>query len=160
HVPADDERLTGNGARLAAVGWTATDIPDQRGRTVVITGANSGLGLRSAEALAAAGARVVLACRDPDRAKAARQRVAGVATGDGPVVVALDLSELDSVRAAADEVRTAVDGIDVLMNNAGVMAIPVRRNSRGFEAQFATNHLGHFAFTGLVLPLLQRRPEP
>jgi NAD(P)-dependent dehydrogenase (short-subunit alcohol dehydrogenase family) len=140
--------------------WTADDIPDQTGRTILITGANSGLGLRSAESLAAKGAKVLMACRNETKAKAARDDVAAVATGPEPQVVKLDLSDLASVRAAATEVDGSVDHIDVLMNNAGVMAIPLARTADGFEMQFGTNHLGHFALTGLLLPALRRAPSP
>lgn len=135
-------------------------IPDQAGRTVVVTGANSGLGLRSAEALAGRGARVLLACRDQGRAATALDAVRRAATGAEPEVVPLDLADLDSVRACAKEVAERVDQLDVLMNNAGVMAIPLRRTAQGFEAQFGTNHLGHFALTGLLLEPLLAAPAP
>src|SRR2546423_11680537 len=102
--------------------WTADDIPDQAGRTILITGANSGLGLRSAESLAAKGAKVLMACRNETKAKAARDDVAAVASGPEPEVVKLDLSDLASVRAAAQQVDGSVAHLDVLMNNAGVMA--------------------------------------
>ncbi len=135
-------------------------MPDQTGRTVVITGANSGLGLRSAEALARRGAAVILACRSPERAEAARAQVAAAATGADPTVVALDLADLASVRKAAVEIDASVDRVDVLMNNAGVMALPLQRTADGFEMQFGTNHLGHFALTGLLLPALGRAGAP
>jgi NAD(P)-dependent dehydrogenase (short-subunit alcohol dehydrogenase family) len=140
--------------------WTAADIPDQTGRTVVITGANSGLGFRSAQALAAHGARVLLACRNPAKADAALDDVASVATGPAPEVVALDLADLDSVRAAAKEIEARVDALDVLLNNAGIMAVPKGTTAQGFELQLGTNHLGHFALTGLVLPQLLRAATP
>jgi protochlorophyllide reductase len=139
--------------------WTAADIPDLSGKTVVITGANSGLGLRSAQALAARGARVLMACRNADKATAARSEVEASATG--PVsVVALDLSSLASVRECADAVADEVDELDVLMNNAGIMAVPQGTTSDGFESQLGTNHLGHFALTGLLLPTLLAADEP
>lgn len=141
-------------------GWTADDIPDQAGRTVLVTGANSGLGLRSTEALAASGARVLLACRNAEKAAAALESVKSRATGVAPEVVLLDLADLDSVRECAEAVDKMVDRLDVLMNNAGVMALPLRRTKAGFEMQFGTNHLGHFALTGLLLPALLRAPEP
>ncbi|HEX6310410.1 MAG TPA: oxidoreductase [Acidimicrobiia bacterium] len=140
--------------------WTAAEIPDQSGRTVVVTGANSGLGLRSAEALARAGATVVLACRNPAKGERARDRVRAVASGAQPLLVDLDLGDLDSVRAGAQRIAGAVDRVDVLMNNAGVMAVPRARSVQGFETQLAVNHLGHFALTAHLLPALQRAPAP
>jgi NAD(P)-dependent dehydrogenase (short-subunit alcohol dehydrogenase family) len=142
-------------------GWTNDDIPDQTGRTILITGANSGLGVRSAEALAARGAHVVMACRNSAKAESARLGVAAVATGPAPTVVSLDLSDLASVRSAAAEIDGSVPHLDVLMNNAGVMAVPDRtETAEGFELQFGTNHLGHFALTGLLLPALSRSSAP
>jgi NAD(P)-dependent dehydrogenase (short-subunit alcohol dehydrogenase family) len=145
----------------AMAGWSNDDIPDQSGRTILITGANSGLGIRCAEALAAKGAHVVMACRNEAKAQEARRGVAAVATGPEPTVVRLDLSSLASVRTAADEIAASVDGLDVLMNNAGVMAVPGRSETAdGFELQFGTNHLGHFALTGLLLPMLAKADTP
>lgn len=135
--------------------WTATDIPDQAGRVVLVTGANSGLGLRSAQALAHAGAHVVLACRNETKGRAALESVAKGATGAAPTLVHLDLANLTSVRKCADEVRDTLGRLDVLMNNAGVMAVPLHRTADGHEMQFGTNHLGHFALTGLLLPMLR-----
>jgi NAD(P)-dependent dehydrogenase (short-subunit alcohol dehydrogenase family) len=140
--------------------WTAREIPDQSGRTVVVTGANSGLGLRSAEALAAKGARVLLGCRNETKGKAALEAVKAVATGAEPEVVRLDLADLASVRAGARHIGELTDHLDVLMNNAGVMALPLGRTADGFEMQFGTNHLGHFALTGLLLPTLVRAEAP
>ena len=140
--------------------WTTDDIPDQTSRTILVTGANSGLGLRSAQALAARGARVLLACRNAEKAATALAEVAARATGPAPEVVALDLADLDSVRAAADDVAGRTESLDVLMNNAGIMATPKGRTPQGFESQLGTNHLGHFALTGLLLPLLQRAEAP
>jgi NAD(P)-dependent dehydrogenase (short-subunit alcohol dehydrogenase family) len=139
--------------------WTDAEIPDQEGRTVLVTGANSGLGLRSAEALARRGATVLMACRNQEKGKEALVAVQAAATGPAPMLVSLDLSELKSVRDCAAEVNDSVDRLDALMNNAGVMAIPLRRNSVGQELQFATNHLGHFALTGQLLPLLLKAPD-
>src|SRR4051812_44783397 len=140
--------------------WTAADIPDQTGRTIVITGANSGLGLRSAEALANKGARVLLACRNPQKAADALEQVKAKATAAPPEVVALDLADVDSVRAAAADVAGRVDALGALMNNAGVMAVPYQKTPQGFELQFGTNHLGHFALTGLLLPQLRAATAP
>jgi NAD(P)-dependent dehydrogenase (short-subunit alcohol dehydrogenase family) len=140
--------------------WTAADIPDQTGRTVVITGANSGLGLRSAEAMARAGAQVLLACRNPAKAAEALEAVEASATTGTPSVIPLDLADLSSIESAAELIAERVGHIDVLMNNAGVMAIPLRRTVDDFEMQFGTNHLGHFALTGHLLPLLLAAESP
>jgi NAD(P)-dependent dehydrogenase (short-subunit alcohol dehydrogenase family) len=141
--------------------WTHEQIPDQTGATVVITGANSGLGLRSAEALAAKGARVLMACRNPAKAAAALEEVQAVATGPAPEVVPLDLADLDDVAACAERLAGSLDHIDVLMDNAGVMALPRREETQqGFEMQWGTNHLGHFALTGRLLPLLRQADAP
>jgi NAD(P)-dependent dehydrogenase (short-subunit alcohol dehydrogenase family) len=145
---------------MATTKWTAADIPDQTGRTILITGANSGLGLRSAEALAAKGARVLMACRNPERAAAAQAQVAGFASGPAPEVVQLDVSDLDDVAAVGQRLAGELDALDVLMNNAGVMAIPKGRSKQGFELQFATNHLGHFALTAHLLPALLKAKAP
>lgn len=135
-------------------------MPDQTGVSVLVTGANSGLGLRSAEALAAKGALVLLACRNAARAAAALEDVRAVATGPDPAVVALDLSSLTSVRECAAEVAERVDHLDVLLNNAGIMAVPKAVTADGFESQIGTNHLGHFALTGLLLPTLLAASAP
>jgi NAD(P)-dependent dehydrogenase (short-subunit alcohol dehydrogenase family) len=142
------------------MGWNRDDMGDLRGRTALVTGANSGLGLESAGALAAAGARVLLACRDEGRARDALATVAGEATGPEPEVVRLDLADLDSVAAAAEDVAGRVERLDILLNNAGVMAIPLRRTAQGHEAQLGTNHLGHYALTGRLLPLLLAAERP
>jgi len=140
--------------------WTAADIPDQTGRTILITGANSGLGLRSAEALSAKGARVLMACRNATKAATALEAVKAKATGPAPEVVALDLSSLASVRECAEQVTSELPQLDVLMNNAGIMAVPKAKTADGFESQMGTNHLGHFALTGRLLPCLLAAPEP
>jgi NAD(P)-dependent dehydrogenase (short-subunit alcohol dehydrogenase family) len=140
--------------------WTASDIPDQTGTTIVVTGANSGLGLRSSEALAAKGARVLLACRNATKAATALESVKAMASGPAPEVVALDLSSLASVRECAADLTERLGRIDVLMNNAGIMAVPRSATVDGFERQLGTNHLGHFALTGLLLPALLAAPAP
>jgi protochlorophyllide reductase len=152
----------GSAARIAAMGkkWTAGDIPDQTGRTIVITGANSGLGLRSAEALATRGARVLLACRNAAKAATALDAVKAKATGAMPEVRTLDLQSLASVRECAAGLADELDSLDVLMNNAGIMAVPKATTQDGFESQLGTNHLGHFALTGLLLPTLLAAAEP
>ena len=140
--------------------WTAEDIPDQAGRTVLITGANTGLGLASARALAAKGARVLLACRDQTKGEAAVDDVALHATGPAPELVTVDLADLESIRSAVAGLDDGLDHLDVLVNNAGVMATPRRTTAQGFELQIGTNHLGHFALTGLLLPTLLAAPAP
>jgi protochlorophyllide reductase len=136
--------------------WTHDDVPNQTGRTILVTGANSGLGLRSAEALASRGARVLMGCRNQEKAAMALEAVKNAATGAAPEVVRLDLADLDDVRACSERLTKELDHLDVLMNNAGVMAISRQRTKQGFEMQLGTNHLGHFALTGLLLPLLRR----
>lgn len=136
------------------VAWTPSDIPDQTGRTIVVTGANSGIGLEAAKALARAGARLVLACRNPVKAEAAAEQVRDAAPGSDPELRELDLASLSSVRDFAKGLADAHPRIDVLINNAGVMAIPRRTTSDGYEMQIGTNHLGHFALTGLLLDQL------
>jgi NAD(P)-dependent dehydrogenase (short-subunit alcohol dehydrogenase family) len=131
--------------------WTADDVPTQHGRLAVVTGANTGLGFETATVLAARGASVVLAVRDVEKGKHAAARIAEGAPGANVTVQRLDLTSLDSVRAAADEVRTQHPKIDLLINNAGVMYTPKQTTRDGFELQFGTNHLGHFALTGLLL---------
>ncbi|MFD5251086.1 oxidoreductase [Amycolatopsis sp. NPDC058340] len=136
--------------------WTEADIPDQTGRTVFVTGANSGLGLRMSEVLAGKGARVLLGCRSPERGAKALEQVRAAATGDAPELVRLDLVDLDSVREAAKKVQELTDGkLDVLVNNAGVMATPRGHTKDGFETQFGTNHLGHAVLTWLLMPSLR-----
>jgi NAD(P)-dependent dehydrogenase (short-subunit alcohol dehydrogenase family) len=134
--------------------WTTSDIPDQTGRTAIVTGANTGLGFQTAAALAAHGAHVVLAVRNLDKGKDAVQKIAAASPGAAVTLQELDLTSLSSVRAAADELRSKHDGIDLLINNAGVMFTPKSITKDGFELQFGTNHLGHFALTGLLLDRL------
>jgi len=140
--------------------WTAADIPDQSGRVAVVTGANSGLGLIDARELARAGARVVMACRSLDRAQAAAARIRESVPGAQVAVAQLDLAALDSVRAFAARIAAEHDRLDLLINNAGIMAAPRRLTADGFESQLATNHLGHFALTGLLLSRLLAAPAP
>ncbi len=136
--------------------WTDTDIPDQSGRTVLVTGATAGLALRTATVLARHGARVLLGGRNPERASAAMEQVAAAATGAAPDVVTMDLADLGSVRKAAAAVRERTgDRLDVLVNNAGIMAPPLTFSVDGYESQWATNHLGHAALSWLLYPALQ-----
>ncbi len=131
--------------------WTTADIADQTGRVAVITGGNTGIGFATAAALAENGARVVLAVRSPDKGHAAAIRITNCIPGAEIEVAALDLASLESVRRAAGQITDAHPRIDLLINNAGVMFTPKGVTADGFELQFATNHLGHFAFTGLLL---------
>ncbi len=136
--------------------WTDADIGDQTGRTVLITGANSGLGQRTAEVLARRGATVLLACRSADRGRRALAAVESVATAR-PHLLSCNLADLASVRRAADRARELTgDRLDVLVNNAGIMAPPRATTADGFELQFGVNHLGHAALTWLLAPALRR----
>jgi NAD(P)-dependent dehydrogenase (short-subunit alcohol dehydrogenase family) len=139
--------------------WTAADIPDQAGRTAVVTGANSGLGLAAARALAGAGADVVLACRNTEKGEAAVASIRADVPDASLALESLDLSSLESVRAFAERFRGGHESLDLLVNNAGVMAPPRRETADGFELQLGTNHLGHFALTGLLLGKLQGRED-
>jgi len=134
--------------------WTNANVPAQDGRVVVITGANSGIGYEAAAVLAARGARVVMAVRNLDKGAAARDQILAAAPGADVTLQQLDLTSLDSVRAAAGALREAHPRIDLLINNAGVMWTPKETTKDGFELQFGTNHLGHFALTGLLLDTL------
>jgi NAD(P)-dependent dehydrogenase (short-subunit alcohol dehydrogenase family) len=134
--------------------WTASNIPDQTGRVAVITGANTGLGYETAVALAEHGAQVVLAVRNLDKGKDAAARITARAPQAQVALQELDLTSLESIRAAAEQLRSGYDRIDLLINNAGVMWTPKSATKDGFELQFGTNHLGHFALTGLLLDRL------
>jgi NAD(P)-dependent dehydrogenase (short-subunit alcohol dehydrogenase family) len=138
--------------------WTTADIPDQTGRTAVITGANTGLGFETAAALAAKGAHVVLAVRNIEKGKAAADLITRAAAGASVAIQELDLTSLESIRAAADQLRASHESIDLLINNAGVMFTPKSTTKDGFELQFGTNHLGHFALTSLLLDRVLAAP--
>ncbi|WP_030166166.1 oxidoreductase [Spirillospora albida] len=133
--------------------WTASDIPALNGRRAIVTGANSGIGYHTALQLALHGASVVLACRSAERGRAALDRMRAAAPDADLALDSLDLADLASVRGFAE--RHAGTALDILVNNAGVMALPRRTTADGFEMQFGTNHLGHFALTGLLLPALK-----
>lgn len=135
--------------------WNLDDMPDLSGTTAVVTGANSGIGAVTALVLARAGARTVLACRDPGRGRHALEAVRRACPGSDTRLVRLDLADLASVAEAAERITRETDGrLDLLVNNAGVMALPPLRTADGFEKQFGTNHLGHFALTLRLLPVL------
>lgn len=131
--------------------WTATDVPDQTGRVAIVTGSNTGLGYETALVLATRGARVVLAVRDIAKGNAAAARLRGQAPTADVTVQQLDVGSLESIRAGAEELKSAYPRIDLLINNAGVMYPPKQLTADGFELQFGTNHLGAFALTGLLL---------
>jgi NAD(P)-dependent dehydrogenase (short-subunit alcohol dehydrogenase family) len=139
--------------------WTFNDIPDQTGRTAIVTGANTGIGLETARMLALKGAAVVLACRNPDKGQAALARILAEKPKGSATLAPLDLSDLDSVAAFAASFAKDHDRLDLLVNNAGVMVPPLGRTKQGFETQFGTNHLGHFALAGRLLPLVEKTPR-
>jgi NAD(P)-dependent dehydrogenase (short-subunit alcohol dehydrogenase family) len=135
--------------------WSVADMPAQHGKTVIVTGANTGLGLETARAFAAKGADVVLACRNTEKGAAARAEIEAEDPAGTATVLELDLADLDSIRAFADAFTDAHDDLHVLCNNAGVMAIPRSETADGFETQLGVNHLGHFALTGHLLDTLR-----
>jgi NAD(P)-dependent dehydrogenase (short-subunit alcohol dehydrogenase family) len=137
--------------------WTAEQVPDQSGRTAIVTGANSGLGLETARELARHGAGVVLACRNTAKGEQAKADIERTSPGASVQLASLDLSSLASVRSFVQEFAAAHERLDLLVNNAGVMAPPRRETEDGFELQFGTNVLGHFALTGLLIGLMQGR---
>ena len=139
--------------------WSTADIPDLTGRRALVTGATSGLGYETALELLRHGADVLVAARNPAKAARASEELAQ-ASGREPTVVALDLADLMSIEKAADEVSKTYDKLDLLVNNAGVMAPPYQQTADGFELQIGTNHLGHFALTGRLLKLLLKAPDP
>ncbi len=143
---------------MARARWTAEDIPDLSGKTMIVTGANGGLGYETALQLARHGAHVVLACRDLTRASDAIGAIRASHPGATLEPMRLDLASLESVRKFADAFLTQHTALHVLCNNAGVMALPLRRTAEGYEMQFGTNHLGHFALTGLLLRRLLETP--
>ena len=136
--------------------WSTADIPDQSGRIAVVTGANGGLGLETSRALAAAGAHVVMAARNQEKAAAAVEDIRSTVAEPALEVVALDLGSQDSARAAAEQILATHDRIDLLINNAGVMGIPERKTVDGYEMQFGVDHLGHWSLTALLMPALLR----
>lgn len=138
--------------------WVSEHIPRMDGRTVLVTGANSGLGFEAAKLLALQGAQLILAVRNRDRGEAAIAQICAVAPDLRYELLSLDLADLVSIGRFAEKVRDSHARLDVLVNNAGVMAIPRLSTADGFEMQFGINHLGHFALTGLLLPLLLHTP--
>jgi NAD(P)-dependent dehydrogenase (short-subunit alcohol dehydrogenase family) len=138
--------------------WIEENVPDLTGKVAIVTGANSGLGLEASRVLARVGAHVVMAVRSVARGSAAAGEIRAGAPEVSLAVTPLDLADLASVRSFAEGFLAAHDRLDMLLNNAGVMGIPYRKTSDGFEMQFGTNYLGHFALTGLLMPLLLKTP--
>jgi NAD(P)-dependent dehydrogenase (short-subunit alcohol dehydrogenase family) len=139
--------------------WTENDIPDQTERVTIVTGANSGIGWDTARAIAQKGATVIMACRNMQKANPAADQIKTFNPAGNVVVMPLDLADLDSVRAFTAAFRESYDRLDVLINNAGVMNTPYGKTAQGVEQQFGTNHLGHFALTGLLIDLLNATPQ-
>ncbi|MGM0717833.1 MAG: oxidoreductase, partial [Halobacteriota archaeon] len=140
--------------------WSPANIPDRSGRMAIVTGANSGLGFEATNELARAGMHVVMAGRDIDRVENAREEIRAEIDGASLIVGELDLASLDSVRSFTETITSELDSLDLLCNNAGVMAIPRTETDDGFETQFGVNHLGHFALTGQLLDALASAPDP
>jgi protochlorophyllide reductase len=138
--------------------WTVADMPDQTGRIAVVTGANSGLGYETALALAKKGAHVVMACRNTKKGEEVRKKILAQSPKASLDLTALDLSSLESVREFAEAFTAKYEQLHLLVNNAGVMAPPYQKTADGFEMQFGTNHLGHFALTGLLLNTILNTP--
>ncbi len=139
--------------------WTTDNIPDQTGRVVIVTGANSGIGYETARALAKKGATVIMACRNQQKGEAAAQQIRDQEPKGTVEMMQLDLGDLDSVRRFAETIQNDYDRLDLLINNAGIMYPPFGKTKQGFETQFGVNHLGHFALTGLLLDLIMRTPQ-
>jgi len=143
---------------MSTLRWTAANVPSQSGRVAVVTGASGGIGLETARVLAERGATVVLACRDERKADQAAGQIRSTAPDADVRPAHLDLASLGSVRQAAAEILASCPRLDLLINNAGVMYVPFQRTEDGFELTLGTNHLGHFALTGLLLPRLLETP--
>ena len=138
--------------------WTAEKISDQSGKTVIVTGANSGIGYEASAALVRKGAKVIMACRSVEKGKAAAAKIEQQNPMGEVILKQLDLADLSSVARFADDFLAEYEQLDILLNNAGVMAVPYRQTADGFEMQFGTNHLGHFALTGRLINILQKTP--
>ena len=138
--------------------WTPADMPDLNNKLAVVTGANSGLGYHTTRELARRGAQVVLACRSREKTETAMREIKATVPGARLEFMPLDLADLDSIATFAKAFKTRHQELDILHNNAGVMALPLVRTRQGFEMQIGTNHLGHFALTGLLLDVLLRTP--
>ena len=139
--------------------WNTTHIQDLTGKTIIITGGNSGLGFEAAKALSRKGATVIIACRSTEKGEAARNEIVAIHPNANITVMELDLMDLKSIRNFADQFKKKYSHLDILVNNAGIMMVPHRLTKDGFESQIGTNHLGHFALTGLLLDLLKKTPK-
>lgn len=144
---------------MATNNWTITDIPDLTGKTVIVTGGNSGLGLESVKAFALKGAKVIMACRTVSKGEDARKTIMKFLPTADIIVMELDLTDLKSIRSFAANYMKNYARLDVLLNNAGIMMVPYGLTKDGFEKQVGTNHLGHFALTGLLLEVLKNTPN-
>jgi len=139
--------------------WTTENIPDQSGKIVIVTGANSGIGYEATRALALKGATIIMACRNLQKGETAAETIRNEKLTGEVKVMQLDLSDLSSIKHFAQEFRAVYTQLDLLINNAGVMATPYGKTADGFEMQFGTNHLGHFALTGLLIDMLRKTPQ-
>ncbi len=139
--------------------WTTENIPDLTGKVIVITGGNSGIGFEAAKEFARKGAQSILACRSMDKAQAALDLITKEIPEAKAEIMHLDLTSLESVSKFAEEFKTKYSRLDVLLNNAGIMMVPYGKTEDGFERQLGTNHLGHFALTGLLVDLILKTPE-
>ncbi len=139
--------------------WTTKDIPDLTGKVIVVTGANSGIGFEAAKEFARKGAQVILACRSMDKAEKALGLILGEIPDAKAEIMDLDLTSLKSIRKFADVFKGKYDRLDILLNNAGIMMVPYGKTEDGFEKQFGTNHLGHYALTGLLIDVILKTPK-
>lgn len=138
--------------------WTINNIPDLSGKVIIVTGANSGIGFEAARAFALKGATTILACRNDDKAREALSKIITESPDARAEIMCLDLASLDSIHEFAEAFKARFDRLDVLLNNAGIMMVPYRKTDDGFESQMGTNHLGHFALTGLLIEILEKTP--
>lgn len=144
---------------MTKITWTVKDIPDLSGKVIIVTGGNSGLGYESVKAFAEKGVEVILACRDLTKGESAKSQIEAEGIAGKIVVMLLDLMDLESIKSFAHEFKTRYTKLDVLLNNAGIMMSPYFLTKNGFEGQMGTNHLGHFALTGLLLDLIIKTPK-
>jgi NAD(P)-dependent dehydrogenase (short-subunit alcohol dehydrogenase family) len=146
------------GDNTMSLNWTVENIPDLTGKVIIITGANSGIGFEAAREFARKGARIILASRNKNKAEAALSQIQTEIPGSRAEILQLDLANLKSVQQFAESFKKNYDRLDTLLNNAGIMMVPYGKTKDGFEKQFGTNHLGHFALTGLLIDLLLKTP--